>query len=414
MKQSTVLALLIMVVMPLVISSAQSSDLTNSSINSSIILPFNLTTPYPINATGQQCSAYLGYIYCIGGFTNSGSLNATYYATVNSTGIGQWRNTTPFPIAARPSCTSTNEYIYCMVLSQTNMTLSYYAPISSSGIGSWTLTSGIPTPLSGEMCISQGSTIYCIGGVNPTLNQEIISTNSVYYATLSDSGIGGWNATTAYPYSITGESCLDLKQRIYCIGGLYAYSIINRSFYATANSSGVGQWLATTPFPVQISNQQCDVYNNYLYCMSGSTPSSIAENSTFYAPITDNAVGNWIQGRSLPTNQTFSSCPSYNGYVYCIGAYSGGLANETYFAFLAALQVNYTQASTTVTTSIGITTIPAQNVTTGRSTTTISGVPPPATYNSTAIQLAIVAVIIIAIYVGLRMRSRISNRSEKK
>ena len=404
--------------MLLSISTAQSSNITNSGLNSSLNLsitsPFNLTTPYPINATGQQCSTYLGYVYCIGGFTSSGNINETYYATVNSTGIGQWGNTTPFPIATTPSCTSANGYIYCMALSRTNTTVSYYAPLSSSGIGGWTSTSGIPTPLSGESCISQGSTIYCIGGINPTLNYDIISTNSVYYAPLSDSGIGIWNMTTPYPYTITGEACLDLNPRIYCTGGLYAYSIVNRSFYATASSSGIGQWLPAPPFSVQINNQQCDVYNNYSYCISGSTPSSIAENYTFYAQISGNMTGNWIQGRPLPTNQTFSSCPAYNGYVYCMGAYSGGFTNETYFAFLPELQVNYTQASTTVTTSIGITTIPAPNTSIGLSTTTVSGVQSPSTYNSTVIQLVIVAAIILAIYIGFRIRSRMAGTIGKK
>ena len=402
----------ILAIMLLAVSSAQSSNLTGQNATS----PFNLTTPYPISATGQQCVAYNGYIYCIGGYTDHGYVNFSYYSTVNSSGIGRWMNTTPFPVnVTNPACVSSNGYIYCIGFSNTNITESYYARINGSGIGQWALTSGIPKPLSGETCTSVNSTIYCIGGLNPTLKQEIRSTSSVYYAALDKFGIGPWNTTAGYPYIITGESCPSSGSTIYCIGGLFSYSIVNKSFYAGASSSGISRWTGSTPYPISVNNALCSIYNGYVFCISGSSSESPSVNFTYYAPISSTGMLQWTAGKPFPTNQTLSSCPAYDGYVYCIGPGSTSYTNATYFAFLPALTANYTSPSTTVTTSIRLTTIPSQiNQTTVQGqTTTISSDQSSAGGGSLIVQLVIVAAIIIAIYAWIRIRGR-SATNEKQ
>ncbi|MDE1824546.1 MAG: hypothetical protein KGI00_05185 [Candidatus Micrarchaeota archaeon] len=181
-----------------------------ATLNSNGTLGWRNTTAYPSDIYAQSCAASSGYVYCVGGWlkNNVNATPSTYYAALNSSGIGAWKQSTPYPISViKPACVISDGYIYCvgnsLVVGEGNT--SYYAPISSSGIGGWIHTSNYPQNIGGTYgCVSKSGLIYCTGG-GGEFGPE---TNATYYAQLSPSGIGKWRSTSPYPLPIALQSCI--------------------------------------------------------------------------------------------------------------------------------------------------------------------------------------------------------------
>lgn len=252
-----------------------------------------MSTPYPISLDGSSCSAYNGYIYCVGGeiaghnFQPFTLLKNVYYAKVLSNGIGTWQNTTPYPIPVDlASCSIYNGYIYCIGGgSENNITGSYsvnsvyYANITASGIGAWQKTISYPLPAFLHSCSIHNSYIYCLGGYNYTNPNRI---RSVYYSYLSNKGVSTWQNTTPYPILIESQSCAVVSNYIYCIGGDSSHTDLRNSvYYGSLSNIGVDNWQSGPIYPLQIESQSCSSYNNYIYCVGGYT-SSGATNKVYY------------------------------------------------------------------------------------------------------------------------------------
>ena len=204
---------------------------------------------YPESIYSQFCGAYNSMIFCVGGINEtsnvitSGNQSYTeYYYNVNN--------------------------------------FSYYSTLSSSGVpGSWVKTTNYPANLingNSPSCFIYTSMIYCLGQVYV----NYLPKNVAYYATLSSSGIGTWESTTPYPQNINKESCVALNNTIYCIGGLSETSQQeSASFSAPITSNGIGNWSIGSQLVVYNStvgattlalNAPCNFYLNTLYCVGGS------------------------------------------------------------------------------------------------------------------------------------------------
>jgi hypothetical protein len=362
------------------------------------------TTSYPTNDFGQACTLYNNYLYCLAGQQNAGGsdVNTAYYAPVSSTGIGTWSSTTNYPIGVQYySCTSSSNYIYCgpsgNVASFSNSV--YYAPISSTGIGTWTSGTNYPLVTGYETCNLYSNTIYCIAGALSPVGGGG-TTNSVYYAPVSSTGIGTWSSTTGYPWSMdnTGSACISSNlavtttvSYIYCFGsgsspynqvyyaplsstGMgtwssgtstpipssdcgscslyngYAYCLgscsgtDNQVYYAPISSTGVGTWTSSTGYPVALTDAGCSVYNGYLYCIA--TSATAAENQVYYAPVSSTGVGTWSSSTSYPIQMLRSGCSINNGYVYCVGSNSISPYNQVYYAPVTTTGVGAWTSST--------------------------------------------------------------------
>ncbi len=182
------------------------------------------TTAYPIPVDSQSCVASSGYIYCMGGFDEAQGTNATSYpssyveyAPLTSSGIGPWSNSTAYPADVyAPSCVAADSYIYCLGGLDSNsnyLNAVYYASPSSSGVGTWTRTTPYPLDQIGQACAISSGYIYCVGGYEASGY-----TNAVYYATVSSGGIGAWVKAANYPLS-TWTTCVILSGHLYCVGG---------------------------------------------------------------------------------------------------------------------------------------------------------------------------------------------------
>ena len=81
----------------------------------------------------------------------------------------------------------------------------------------WAPTTNYPIAVSGQSCVVSSGYVYCIGGLIPSMNSN--TTNAVYYAPLSASGVGTWTQATSYPTDIAYQSCVSDSGYVYCIGG---------------------------------------------------------------------------------------------------------------------------------------------------------------------------------------------------
>ena len=333
------------------------------------------------------------YIYCIGGenltplatFNNYANelTNKTYYATVNGSGIGKWKSTTPYPVPANmvgnrvsqyPTCVTANNYVYCMD-SQFSVTTSgenisygyennaiFFAQLSSSGIGTWKRTKNYPAAafLSSEAptCVVYADVIYCLGGEG---DQGFV--NDTYYAKLNTTGgINKWEySANSSPMIGEGFDCLTYQSKIYCIG---TDPIENNTYYANLSGQGITQWhTSESTFPIQELFASCIAYDSRIYCIGGSSfQSSQLGNSLdniSYATISSNGLSAWNAAPPYPYYVGGGlSCNISGNYVYCVGGGADVLSaddspiNLTYFAPISETGIGTWRQTTSYPMSI--------------------------------------------------------------
>ena len=142
-------------------------------LSSTGIGSWNQTSSYPAGTYLPSCTASGDKVYCVGGVDSNGNpLGNSFYAALGPKGIGEWIPTTSYPLPSTgQACDIAGGNIYCVggattggqTLSYTDAT--YFASISSTGIGQWTDGPSYPEPIQ-TSCAILGSIIYCIGGFN--------------------------------------------------------------------------------------------------------------------------------------------------------------------------------------------------------------------------------------------------------
>jgi hypothetical protein len=310
--------------------------------------PWTSTTPYPLASSGtggvlgESCVTTSSTVYCIGGEDVSNSPHdSVYYAALSSSGIGNWsldRYPYPQPIMFA-SCVTYTGYVYCIGGTHTSAgndtSSSYFAPIQSQGLGNWTATSPFPIAADSQSCVTATGRIFCIGGENETAGSGASATDSVsvWSASLSGSGVGIWSRTTAYP-GVFFPTCTALGGYVYCVGGQTSSGTpVSSSYYAPVSPEGLGQWVAGSPYPVATIAQSCTVASTTLYCVGGLVSGGSSSSAVYYAGLSPSGVGNWQQGGSYPMGLS-TECVASSSYVYCIGGYdpSSGPTPDTFFA----------------------------------------------------------------------------------
>jgi hypothetical protein len=236
-----------------------------------------------------------GYVYCVSGIDGTEGprpTGAVYYAPLlASGGVGPWVETASYPSPAIGlSCAASAGFIYCVGGANTVGTLesnaTFYAQISSSGVGQWTPTTSYPSTVDDESCVTSGGFIYCVAGYTALGPQAI---NSTYYAQVSSAGIGAWIAGTAYPTADSGLSCVTVGAYVYCVGGIAGQGdAIDSVYYAQLSSSGgVGAWSSAESYPTDIVTS-CVATGSVIACVSGSTSSGVegATDAVYYMSVT--------------------------------------------------------------------------------------------------------------------------------
>ena len=241
---------------------------------------------YPQKVSGQGCAANSGYLYCVGGiYDNAGDdLSASYYAKFLSNGsLGAWQSTTPYPIPIdSESCVGWSSHIYCIGGNnetggaESNVASSstvWFAPVNSSGIGEWARTTPYPSGIYVPTCYASGGFAYCINGSDS--NRDPLGT--AYFAPLTVDGVGPWTPTNAYPVASVGPSCIIVSGNIYCVGGETAGgqspTFTNFVYFARISSGGIGPWTEGTSYPRNVATS-CVTAQGDIYCVGGFDESS--------------------------------------------------------------------------------------------------------------------------------------------
>lgn len=278
--------------------------------------PWNSTTSYPLPLAGVTCVADGGFVYCVGGGNETaprgpGELNLTYYAPLSPTGVGQWTRTTDYPLMiVRPSCVTSLGYIYCvsgLVGPESNVTADvFYAPLSPSGIGAWKQTTPFPNPISLSPCVVDSSYIYC---VTQSAIVPFLPAGNTYFAHLSAAGVGNWTESTQMPY--TPQGCATSGGYVYCFGGACLSSNFQctpSSYYAPLSPDGVGAWAMTTG--ERIGQGAYAAGSSYVYLLGAPTP--------LVAQLSSSGIGSWTPTTPYPEDSP-AGCFVNGAYLYCIG-----------------------------------------------------------------------------------------------
>ncbi len=212
----------------------------------------------------------------------------------------------------------------------------FYAPVTSSGVGAWARTSSYPTDIAGESCVASGGYVYCISGIDGSLGAR--PTGAVYYARASPSGgLGAWTRANDYPSPSIGLSCAASDGYVYCVGGARTVGTLQSDavYYASVSQSGVGTWAATTSYPIAVDAESCVSSAGLIYCVAGYSANGPERvNATFYAQISASGVGAWTPGVAYPVADEGLSCVANGGDTYCIGGrISSGFANLVYYYY---------------------------------------------------------------------------------
>jgi len=261
-----------------------------AKLSSSGVGTWKSTTGYPTNLYGESCVVSGGYVFCVGGYIGNVSpyyTDVAYFAKLSSSGVGTWNPTTSYPtIIGYQSCVVSGGYIYCIGghtdSSPWVISAVYFAALSSSGVGTWKSTTSYPTTIDGQSCVVSRGYIYCVAG------SSVSDTSAVYFAELSSSGVGTWNPTTSYHIATSDQSCVVSGGYIYCVAGDSDVSpyATNAVYFAKLSSSGVGTWKSTTSYPITTEDQSCVVNGKHVYCVGGDlNVSPYATNAAYYASL---------------------------------------------------------------------------------------------------------------------------------
>jgi len=142
------------------------------------------TTSYPIK-TWAHCVVDYGYVFCLSDYNGNAITNLTYYAQISSSGVGAWKSGPHYPITKeKMQCVLSSNSIFCIgggngiggKDGNESVNNVFTASLSSSGFGSWQPATSYPVTIKDHSCTSYNDYLYCVGGDDPK------TTNAVYYA----------------------------------------------------------------------------------------------------------------------------------------------------------------------------------------------------------------------------------------
>ncbi|GEM_PF-2065797 len=203
------------------------SDVFYASVSSTGSLgPWTETTDYGatsgtsgsggLGIEWPSCVQYNGYVYCVGGATNSGTTSQVFFAQLSSSGVGAWKETTDYGAASGHT--------------------------GSGGVS-----------ISSQACVDDSGTMFCIGG---TVGFSPVS--DVFYANLTSSGVGPWTETTDYGASsgntgsggvpIYGTTCVAYLSTLICVNGDTTGNTGTSGVYYAKDPVDL-KWIQVAPFP---------------------------------------------------------------------------------------------------------------------------------------------------------------------
>jgi N-acetylneuraminic acid mutarotase len=316
---------------------------------------WNSTSTLPSNKSLGGMAIHNGRVYIMGGWHGSGGTDTVNYATLNANGtVGTWAtspSTLPQNVRGNSGATY-NGYLYSVGgltdSSERLDTVSYAAVQNDGSVGTWTTSSNtLPTTIQQAATFTHNGYLYVIGGFN------VSALSTIYYAPLGDDGsIGSWSTN---PIPLPSErwdgKIAFYNGRIYLVGGRALDTTTTvKTYIASINPDHtIGDWAVSDSWlPVAKAGHNIAAANGYLYLMGGTTV-VLGTTDVYQARIkSDGDIGAWtVSSNLLPSARTFGHGFAYNNFLYMIGGEdtSNNPQNSVFFAPVTAASTTATLTS---------------------------------------------------------------------
>ncbi len=245
-----------------------------------------LNRQLPVELSGMGFVKCGGYFYLLGGGTNTGISNKVYYTRLEGDSFGEWRETTPLPVALRFMGVATDGERIFVGGGNDGASVRkelYCAKVLADGsLSDWIQLRDLPVAAYFITFECSKGYLYVTGGTqDPGMPYNPVN-NKVYYAKILNDTISFWDSTYIFGspndtgrvfhwMSSTGNALL-----IY--GGVYIYDLVNYgklTYFSTLRAmvSPAGTLSAWDKYPPsQIAAPRGDDYRGYLYCTNGANP----------------------------------------------------------------------------------------------------------------------------------------------
>jgi hypothetical protein len=209
-----------------------------------------------------------------------------------------------------------------------------YLQYAASDVGTWLTTTVLPQTLSGHKAVVWNNKyVYVVGGWN-----DVTYSSAVYRATIQSGGISGWTTQNSLPVALKDAAVVIGTNTIYVIGGRDASQVYNSIYYASINTDGsLGSWqTSAVSLPSARWGHSAVYLNGYIYVTGGNSvlTETVAVSTVYYVKVlTDNTLGSFSSGTSLPATRNKHSMVTYNSMLYVLGGYANGgtKANSVYY-----------------------------------------------------------------------------------
>ncbi len=298
---------------------------------------FSSVTALPTATADHATVAYNGYLYQIGGCTaytsgvcTSGSNSGTIrYAQIGPDGnapgvLGSWTTSATSLPAGRSllQAVAYNGYLYVLG-GQTDSSAAVgtvsYTTISNTGAlgASWSnadLPSGAERNSFGAAVLN--GYLYVAGGDNGSGTKK----SDVYYAQLStvDGSLGSWATTSSFTTARSGLSIVGYNGRLYVIGGTDGTNNLTDVQFASQNSDGtLNSFTYTTDVARGMVARQAVGANGYMYFIGDEGNNT----EVTYADINANGTLGTVQrsANAMAGAHAHGTVSWFDGYFYVVG-----------------------------------------------------------------------------------------------
>ena len=245
-------------------------------------------------------------IYCIGGYTGSSSSVNQKYDTLTNT----WTAMTAMTASRYGhAVTASKGKIYAMGGYSSYTTNYCYDPSTNA----WTTKTAVPSSSYYSATAEVDGIIYLISGY---VGGSLSTTNRTY-----DVSTNTWSTISVLPAAVNYPSIGVYKNKIYVVGGYnggakttnYCYDIINDSWSTLQAKSN----------NVYRAGQVAPVIDGKLYVIGGTGSATYSTVNECY----DIENNTWSTLTVLPTGRYGLTTQEVNGFIYCIGGYTGSYSN---------------------------------------------------------------------------------------
>lgn len=198
----------------------------------------------------------------------------------------------------------------------------------TTSIGSGTNASTATTSINASNSSSKSTTSTISGNSSTQYTTTIIGSKTT---TITTSAGTSSFYTTSISNGGGGNGSGSAANYTFCVGTQSSYPL-NLTYFAPLSNSGIGDWVNTTSYPEPIYGAGCAINGNYIYCVGSSTQASSPTSNSYYAQVSSSGISNWTQTSSYPRSLYNAGCSIYNNYIYCVG---GGAYNTSYYSYYA-------------------------------------------------------------------------------